>query len=220
MVAKGSDSFGHEFPLQPTINSSIITFQNTGQMKQVIMSSKLEQIAKAFKKSNASVALYAEHSLNQKSKQIPTTKRFHQRMINVNPSSLSKISFNVHANDDTPWNYPGGTALTVDRISRGHHANNGVDSSGLGRWTWIRLEGGRGRGRGSEFFSLRRYRDRQGADSAIDLTTAETTKTIVQNNTNIARSNSDQGQQQTAEGKTDNVSTSLQQTGVSNNDTG
>ena len=87
--------------------------------------------------------------------------------------------------------------------------------------------GGRGRGRGSEFFSLQRYRARQGenyrhngADSAIDLTTAETTKTIVQNNNNIARSNSDQGQQQTAEGKTDNVSTSLQQTGVSNNDTG
>ena len=141
LVAKDSDAFGHEFPLQPTINSSIITFQNTGQMKQFIMSSKSEQIAKAFKKSNASVALYAEHSLNQKSKQIPTTERFHQRMINVNPSSLSKISFNVHANDDTPWNYPGGTALTVDRISRGHHASNGVDSSGLGRWTWIRLEG-------------------------------------------------------------------------------
>ena len=67
LVAKDSDSFGHKFPLQPTINSSIITFQNTGQMKQFIMSWKSEQIAKAFKKSNASVALYAEHSLNQKS---------------------------------------------------------------------------------------------------------------------------------------------------------
>ena len=102
LVAKDSDSFGHVFPKQPSLNCLIITFQNTGQMQQFIMSAKLEQIAKAFKQSNASVALYAEHSLNQKSKEIPMTERFHQRMINVNPSSLSKISFNDHANDDTP----------------------------------------------------------------------------------------------------------------------
>ena len=110
-------------------------------MQQFIMSAKLEQIAKAFKQSNASVALYAEHSLNQKSKDIPMTERFHQQMINVNPSSLSKISFNEHANDDTPWYYSGGIALTIDRIPREHHVGNGVDLSGLGRWTWIRLEG-------------------------------------------------------------------------------
>ena len=87
------------------------------------------------------MALYAEHSLNQKSKDIPVTEIFHQQMINVNPSSLSKIAFNTHANVDTPWCYPGGTALTVDHIFRGHHTANRVDSSGLGRWMWICLEG-------------------------------------------------------------------------------
>ena len=40
-------------------------------------------------------------------------ERFHQRMINVNPSLLSKIAFNTHANEDTPWNYPGGTAIQL-----------------------------------------------------------------------------------------------------------
>ena len=105
------------------------------------MHEKSEQIATAFKKSNASVALYVEHSLNQKSKEIPITEKFHQRMTNVNPSFLSKIAFNTHVNEDTPWCYPGGTALTVDRICRGHHTKNGVDSSGLGRWTWMCLEG-------------------------------------------------------------------------------
>ena len=58
LVAKDSDSFGHEFPKQPTLNSLIITLQNTGQMQQFIMSRKSEQITKAFKKSNASVVLY------------------------------------------------------------------------------------------------------------------------------------------------------------------
>ena len=33
LVAKDSNSFGHEFPKQPILNSSIITFQNTGQMQ-------------------------------------------------------------------------------------------------------------------------------------------------------------------------------------------
>ena len=87
LAAKDSNSFGDKFPERPTSNSSIITFQNTGQMGQYIMQEKSEQIATAFKKSNASVALYAEHSLNQNSMDIPITERFHQRMINVNPSS-------------------------------------------------------------------------------------------------------------------------------------
>ena len=50
LVAKDSDSFGHEFLRQPTLHSSIIMFQNTGQMKQYIMHEKSEQIATAFKK--------------------------------------------------------------------------------------------------------------------------------------------------------------------------
>ena len=61
LAAKDSDSFGDEFPERPTSNSSIITFQNTGQMKQYLMHEKSEQIATAFKKSNTSMALYAEH---------------------------------------------------------------------------------------------------------------------------------------------------------------
>ena len=110
-------------------------------MKQFIKHWKSEQITKLFKNSNASVALYAAHCLIQNSKQIPTIERYHQQMTNVNPSSLSKISFNVHANNDTLWNYPYGTALTVDPISRGHHVCKIVDLFGLCRWTWIDLEG-------------------------------------------------------------------------------
>ena len=70
-------------------------------MKQYIMNEKSQQIVTAFKKSNTSAALYAEHSLKQKSKDIPIIERFHQQMINVNPSSLLKIAFNTHVNDDT-----------------------------------------------------------------------------------------------------------------------
>ena len=97
------------------------------------MHEKSEQIATAFKNNNTCVALYAEHSSNQNSKEIPITEKLHQRMINVNPSSLYKIAFNTNANDDTQWCYPGGIALVVDYICRGHHTSNRVDSSGFGR---------------------------------------------------------------------------------------
>ena len=93
LTAKDNNSFRHEFPEQPTLNSSIITFQNTGQMKQFIMSEKSEHIVTVFKKSNASVALYAENLLHQILKDIPGTEQFHQQMINVNPSFLSKNCF-------------------------------------------------------------------------------------------------------------------------------
>ena len=104
------------------------------------------------------------------------------------------------------------------------HAKEGKKGGGRGG---ARGGRGRGRGEGSDFFSLQRERARQGGnykhngtDSPINPITEETTKTIVQNNNNIARSNSDQEQQQTAIGTTDNVSTSLRQTGVTENATG
>ena len=62
-------------------------------------------------------------------------------MVNWNPGSLSKISYNTHANPDTPWNYPSGTALTMYSVSRAHMRTYGADSTGLVRWTWVRLEG-------------------------------------------------------------------------------
>ena len=42
------------------------------------MSQKSEKIPTPFKINNASVALYAEHSLNQKSREIPVMERSHQ----------------------------------------------------------------------------------------------------------------------------------------------
>ena len=58
-------AFGDEFPFQPGSNYCIITFQNTGQMSKFTTQPKSIQIIKAHKNSNASVALYAEYSLNE-----------------------------------------------------------------------------------------------------------------------------------------------------------
>ena len=64
LAAKDSNSFGHEFSKQPTLHSSIITFQNTGQMKQYIMNEKSEQIATAFKKASKKATLVWHYMLN------------------------------------------------------------------------------------------------------------------------------------------------------------
>ena len=138
MATKDNEAFGNEFPTKPDPNCSIVTFQNTGQMDQYTLQAKSQQIAEAFKKSNASVAMYAEHCLHKTGEQ---TEQFHACMVNWNHGSLSKISYNKDAKSNTHWNYPGGTALTMDRVSRAHMRTYGADSTGLGRWTWVRLEG-------------------------------------------------------------------------------
>ena len=98
-----TEAFGDDFPTKPGPNCSIISFQNTGQMNRYTTQPKSIQIAKAFKISNASVALYAEHSLNKSESNFHFSDSFHQRMLNINPKSLSKLSHNTHRNSDTPW---------------------------------------------------------------------------------------------------------------------
>ena len=58
-------------------------------------------------------------------------------MLHINPKSLSKLSRNIHRNSDTPWYYPGGTALTV----KAHISSSGISPTRLGQWTWTCLEG-------------------------------------------------------------------------------
>ena len=64
MPAKDSEVFGHNYPTYPGDNSTIITFQNTGPQPASSYAHKAVQTARAFKESKASVALYAETSLN------------------------------------------------------------------------------------------------------------------------------------------------------------
>ena len=70
-----TEAFGDEFPSQPGLNCSIISFQNTGYMSKFTTQPKLIWIAKFFKCSNASVALFAKHSLNETD--IQFSDRFH-----------------------------------------------------------------------------------------------------------------------------------------------
>ena len=134
-------AFGDNYPTEPGPNCSIISFQNTGQMNRYTTQPKSIQIAKAFKISNVSVSLYAEHSLNESESKFHFSNSFHQRMLNINPKSLLKLSHNTHRNLDTPWRYPGGTALTMNATAKAHMTSTGNDSTGLGRWTWTHLEG-------------------------------------------------------------------------------
>ena len=66
IAAKDSDTFGNEYPEKPNSNSTIITFQNTGQQPYRRYDYKSSATAQAFRKSHANIALYAEISLNEK----------------------------------------------------------------------------------------------------------------------------------------------------------
>ena len=58
-----------------------------------------------------------------------------------------KKSFSILNNNrnekDVLWNLQGGTGITVDEHFRSHQTKNGngMDKTGLGRWTWICIRG-------------------------------------------------------------------------------
>ena len=64
MPEKDSKAFGRNYPNKPFDNSSIITFQNIGRLPKSAFGHKSIQMSKAFKDSKASIALYAEPSIN------------------------------------------------------------------------------------------------------------------------------------------------------------
>ena len=141
MPTKDSDVFGHNYPISPGDNSTIITFQNTGPQPASSYAHKAVQIARAFKESKASVALYAETSLNEPL--IRPEHRFHSRMRRINKAAQSFSNNNRHLGPNSAWNARGGTAITIDSYMGSHKTQDGsgADPTGLGRWTWVRVRG-------------------------------------------------------------------------------
>ena len=139
LAAKDSDSFGHSFPQAPSYNSTIITFQNIGPQRRAAFMSMSKHNSRQFVKSNASVALFAEHCLNE-SKLLPCDL-FNRRMKNVSPSSFSYLANNKHEASACSWLQPGGTGFSIDQLFSSHKIAHGADPSGLGRWTFVKFQG-------------------------------------------------------------------------------
>ena len=141
LPAKDLEAFGHDFPERPNDNCSIITFQNIGQQPKSKFEYKATTTARAFKASKASIALYAELSINES--KLPPYEKFSNRMKQYNPKSLSYTSSNQHQKEESPWNRVGGTAITIDEGFASHRTSQGTgrDKTGLGRWIWTRVRG-------------------------------------------------------------------------------
>lgn len=99
---KDSEVFGHNYPKKPFENSSIITFQNVGQLPQSMYGRKSIQMSKAFKDSKANIALYAEPSLNDRF--LNPNEKFNDRMKMKSPGSFSIISCNTKLGESAKWN--------------------------------------------------------------------------------------------------------------------
>ena len=141
MPEKDSEAFGHNYPKKPFDNSSIITFQNIGRLPKSAFGHKSVQMSKAFKDSNANIALYAEPSINDRF--LNPNEKFNDRMKMKNPGSFSMLSYNSNMGEEATWDTIGGTAITMDANFTSHMTKQGygMDKTGLGRWCWIRLRG-------------------------------------------------------------------------------
>ena len=92
--ASDTEHFGHNFISTPVTNTTIVTFQNIGQQPNEATKSKSTHNALAFRSSNAGVAMFAEHGLNEAKLQLPHL--FNTRMKSVEPRSFSYITNNIN----------------------------------------------------------------------------------------------------------------------------
>jgi hypothetical protein len=139
LAAKDSEAFGDIFPPQPGKNYTIITFQNIGPQRYSLHHPTSTATSRAFKDSQAGIALYAECSLVETL--LPTGNGFNDRMQVRSPDSYSSLMNNTNERDITNWYQRGGGAFTVQNNIKAHQASHGTDKTGLGRWIWTRLQG-------------------------------------------------------------------------------
>ena len=141
IASNDSESFGDIFPISIERNHIIVTYQNIGQQPQFSHFNKSEETSKAFRGSNASLAMYTETGLNQW--KLQPADRFNERMRKYNPKSISYHFHNTNLGEEATWNVVGGTAITLDENLGSHKVSEGygTDKEKLGRWTWIRVRG-------------------------------------------------------------------------------
>ena len=139
LAAKDSEAFGDPFPPHPGKNCTIITFQNIGPQRYSLYNQTSTATSKAFKDSQAGIALYAECSLMESLLQAGNS--FNDRMRVRSPNSFSRLTNNINERDKAKWFQRGGAAFSVQNNIKAHQVSHGNDKSGLGRWIWTRLRG-------------------------------------------------------------------------------
>ena len=137
--ASDSEHFGHNFPSTPGTNTTIVAFHNIGQQPNYATKSKSTHNARAFRSSNAGVALFAEHGLNEAKLQSPHL--FSARMKSTESRSFSYITNNINEKSAAAWDQTGGTGFTLSPLFRSYKDDHGCDPTGLGRWTYVRFRG-------------------------------------------------------------------------------
>jgi hypothetical protein len=101
LVAKDSGAFGDVFPPQPGKNCTIITFQNIGSQRYSLHHPTSTATSRAFKDSQAGIALYAECSLVEML--LPAGNGFNDRMRVKSPNSYSSLTNDTNEHDTTSW---------------------------------------------------------------------------------------------------------------------
>ena len=135
-----SEAYGHVFPTKPSPNSSIVTFQNIGPQPQLGSTSRAQFNSRSFSKCNSSISLYAEPCLNERA--LFPADLFSARITRASPSAYTYLSNNT--TEDSAWNQTGGTGFSIHHSLLSHKTSHGADPTGLGRWTYIRLQGKHG----------------------------------------------------------------------------
>ena len=134
------ESFGNI--ISKTTSSSItrVAFQNVGPQPDVKFEDRAKQGAMSFARGKYDVLLFAEHGLYHSN--VSAIQRWNNRMKYFSRGSFSVVEYNKAIKCDD-WKQPGGTGITINEnmVSRKDKEGSGFDETGLGRWSWVRIEG-------------------------------------------------------------------------------
>ena len=134
------ESFGNI--ISKTTSSSItrVAFQNIGPQPAGKFDEKAKQGAMSFARGKFDVLLFAEHGLYHRN--AGPSQRWNIRIKYYSKGTFSVVGYNKTVKCDN-WKQPGGTGITITKnmVTRKDKEGSGFDETGLGRWSWVRIEG-------------------------------------------------------------------------------
>ena len=136
---RDSEDFGDILSETKAPTVTRVGFQNIGPQPRQKKNCKTQHNAEAVAYGGFDVTMVAEHCLNLS--KLQSGQLWTDRMSMTIRGTYSAFGYNKTELCRAKWDQVGGSAVTVTKQLRAMKEAHGVDPTGLGRWSWIRVRG-------------------------------------------------------------------------------
>jgi hypothetical protein len=134
-------SFGHKLSVEAPLNHLTIAYFNVNRIPISRMAHKSQQMIDHLAHYKVDIALIAETGINPT--YVPAQDSWYERTRDRLPNTYS-FSKNKHEPNKHPSLWGGTLTIAAGKARARVHGKGGQDNSGLGRWSWLLLQGRHG----------------------------------------------------------------------------